>query len=159
MNYDEFLHTKVQVAPVSGFEVQPEKLSACLKPHQRDAVIWALKGGRRALFESFGLGKTVQELEWCRLVAEHENGQVLIVLPLGVRQEFTRDAAQLLRIDPPVYVRTMDEVRSTDAAIIMTNYERVRDGNIDPTYFVGAALDEASVLRSYWPKGYKGGKT
>lgn len=155
MNYDEFLHTKVQVAPVSGFEVQPEKLSACLKPHQRDAVIWALKGGRRALFESFGLGKTVQELEWCRLVAEHENGQVLIVLPLGVRQEFTRDAAQLLRIDPPVYVRTMDEVRSTDAAIIMTNYERVRDGNIDPTYFVGAALDEASVLRSYGSKTFQ----
>ena len=155
MNYDEFLHTKVQVAPVSGFEVRPEKLSSCLKPHQKDAVIWALKGGRRALFESFGLGKTVQELEWCRLVAEHENGQVLIVLPLGVRQEFTRDAAQLLYIDPPVYVRTMDEVRSTDAKIIMTNYERVRDGNIDPTYFVGAALDEASVLRSYGSKTFQ----
>ena len=155
MNYDEFLHTKVQVAPVSGFEVRPEDLSNCLKPHQRDAVIWALKGGRRALFESFGLGKTVQELEWCRLVAEHENGQVLIILPLGVRQEFTRDAAQLLHIDPPVYVRTMDEVRSTDAKIIMTNYERVRDGNIDPTNFVGAALDEASVLRSYGSKTFQ----
>lgn len=67
MNYDEFLHTKVQVAPVSGFQCQPEELSICLKPHQRDAVIWALKGGRRALFESFGLGKTIQELEWCRI--------------------------------------------------------------------------------------------
>lgn len=155
MNYDEFLHSKVQIAPVSGFEVRPEDLSDCLKPHQRDAVIWALKGGRRALFESFGLGKTVQELEWCRLVAEHENGQVLIVLPLGVRQEFTRDASQLLHIDPPVYVRTMDEVRSTDAKIIMTNYERVRDGNIDPSYFVGAALDEASVLRSYGSKTFQ----
>lgn len=155
MNYDEFLHSKVQTAPVSGFEVRPEDLSNCLKPHQRDAVIWALKGGRRALFESFGLGKTVQELEWCRLVAKHENGQVLIILPLGVRQEFTRDAAQLLHIDPPVYVRTMDEVRSTAAKIIMTNYERVRDGNIDPTYFVGVALDEASVLRSYGSKTFQ----
>lgn len=155
MNYDEFLHTKVQVAPLSGFEVRPEDLSDCLKPHQRDAVIWALKGGRRALFESFGLGKTVQELEWCRLVAEHENGQVLIILPLGVRQEFTRDAGQLLHIEPPVYVRTMAEVKATDAKIVMTNYERVREGDIDPTYFVGAALDEASVLRSYGSKTFQ----
>lgn len=155
MNYDDFLHSKVTVAPVSGFEVRPDDLSDCLKPHQRDAVIWALKGGRRALFESFGLGKTVQELEWCRLVAEHENGQVLIVLPLGVRQEFTRDAEQLLHIEPPVYVRTMVEVRSTEAKILMTNYERVRDGDIDPSYFVGVALDEASVLRSYGSKTFQ----
>ena len=85
MNYSEFLRSKIQVAPVSGFEVSQYQLSPCLKPHQKDAVIWALRGGRRALFESFGLGKTIQELEWCRLVAEHEKGQVLIVLPLGVR--------------------------------------------------------------------------
>ena len=155
MNYDEFLNTKVQVAPVSGFEVRSEDLSNCLKPHQKDAVIWALKGGRRALFESFGLGKTVQELEWCRLVAEHENGQVLIVLPLGVRQEFSRDAAQLLHMEPPVYVRSMAEVRATDVKIIMTNYERVRDGDIDPAYFAGVALDEASVLRSYGSKTFQ----
>ena len=30
------------------------------------------RGGRRALFESFGLGKTVQELEFCHLAAENE---------------------------------------------------------------------------------------
>ena len=68
MTYDDFLHSKIEVAPVSGFEIQPEDVHPALKPHQRDAVIWAIKGGRRALFESFGLGKTVQELEWCRLV-------------------------------------------------------------------------------------------
>lgn len=74
MNYDEFLHTKVEVAPKSGFLVSREALNKGLLPHQADAVKWALEGGRRALFESFGLGKTVQELEWCRLVAEHEGG-------------------------------------------------------------------------------------
>lgn len=88
-------------------------------------------------------------------MAEHENGQVLIILPLGVRQEFTRDAVQLLHIDAPVYVRSMAEARATDAKILMTNYERVRDGDIDPTYFVGAALDEASVLRSYGSKTFQ----
>lgn len=155
MEYMDFLRSKVQVAPVSGFEVSPEMLSCCLKPHQKDAVIWALRGGRRALFESFGLGKTIQELEWCRQVAAHEGGQVLIVLPLGVRQEFTRDAEQLLQIEAPVYVRTMAEVRATNAQILMTNYERVRDGDIDPTYFKGVALDEASVLRSYGSKTFQ----
>ncbi len=155
MNYNEFLHTKVQVAPVSGFTVAPEDIHPALKPHQRDAVIWACKGGRRALFESFGLGKTVQELEWCRLVQEHEQAPVIIVLPLGVRQEFTRDAVQLLGMDAPMYVRTMAEVRERPAKIYMTNYERVRDGDIDPTYFAGVALDEASVLRSYGSKTFQ----
>ena len=155
MEYIDFLKSKVQVAPVSGFEVSPKMLSDCLKPHQKDAVAWALRGGRRALFESFGLGKTIQELEWCRQVAEHEDGQVLIVLPLGVRQEFTRDAERLLHIEAPVYVRTMAEVKASNAQILMTNYERVRDGDIDPGYFKGAVLDEASVLRSYGSKTFQ----
>ena len=155
MDYSAFLRSKIEVAPVSGFEVRAEDIHPALKPHQRDAVMWAIKGGRRALFESFGLGKTVQELEWCRLVAEHENGPVLITLPLGVRQEFSRDAAQLLGMDPPVYVRAMAEVRENPAKIYMTNYERVRDGDIDPTFFAGAALDEASVLRSYGSKTFQ----
>lgn len=143
MNYNEFLHTKIEVAPASGFDVRPEDIHPALKPHQRDAVRWAIRGGRRALFESFGLGKTVQELEWCRLVQEHEQAPVIIVLPLGVRQEFTRDAVELLGMEPPVYVRTMEEVKANPAKIYMTNYERVRDGDIDPRYFAGAALDEA----------------
>ena len=159
MTYDDFLHTKVEVAPVSGFEVRPEDISPALKPHQRDAVMWAVKGGRRALFESFGLGKTVQELEWCRLVQEHEQWPVIIVLPLGVRQEFTRDAQQLLGMAPPVYITKMEQVNlkvyANKGTIFMTNYERVRDGDIDPHYFAGAALDEASVLRSYGSKTFQ----
>lgn len=155
MSYTDFLRSKIQIAPVSGFEVNPDDIHPALKPHQRDAVMWACKGGRRALFESFGLGKTVQELEWCRLVQEHEQAPVVIVLPLGVRQEFARDAVELLGMDAPVYVRTMAEVRATTAKIYMTNYERVRDGDIDPRYFAGAALDEASVLRSYGSKTFQ----
>ena len=60
MTYKEFLQTKVELATESGFEVSPDEINPALKPHQRDAVIWALKGGRRALFEAFGLGKTIQ---------------------------------------------------------------------------------------------------
>lgn len=59
MTYREFLETKIVLATESGFVVDPAEVNQVLKPHQRDAVMWALKGGRRALFESFGLGKTV----------------------------------------------------------------------------------------------------
>lgn len=155
MTYREFLQTKVELAEESGFDVDPAKVNSVLKPHQRDAVVWALKGGRRALFESFGLGKTIQEIEFCHLAAEHTRGQALIVLPLGVKQEFTRDAANLLGYQKPVYCRTMEEVRKTDAQIILTNYERVRDGDIMPEYFQVTSLDEASVLRSFGSKTYQ----
>lgn len=155
MNYKEFLQSKVELATDSGFVVEQERINKTLKPHQRDAVTWALKGGRRALFESFGLGKTVQELEFCHLAAEHENGQALIVLPLGVKQEFTRDAVEVLGYEKPEYCRTMEEVRGSTSQIVLTNYERVRDGDIRPEHFVATALDEASVLRSFGSKTYQ----
>lgn len=153
--YDQFLDDKIEVAKESGFEISLDEINPALKPHQKLAVQWAVRGGRRGLFERFGLGKTVQELEFCRIVTEHEGGQALIVLPLGVRQEFTRDARELLHIPEPVYVTCMDEVRASDAQILMTNYERVRDGDIDPKYFTAVSLDEAAVLRSYGSKTYQ----
>ena len=155
MNYLEFLKSKIEIAKDSGFEVEPSKVNKALKPHQKDAVIWALRGGRRALFESFGLGKTVQEIEFCHLAAEHENGRALIVLPLGVKQEFTRDAVELLGYEKPEYCRTMQEVEASKSQIVLTNYERVRDGDIRPDYFCATSLDEASVLRSFGSKTYQ----
>lgn len=155
MDYMEFLKTKVEIARDSGFEVPPDSVNTELKPHQRDAVIWALRGGKRALFESFGLGKTVQEIEFCHLAAGHEKGRALIVLPLGVKQEFTRDAVEVLGYEKPEYCRTMGEVKASKAEIVLTNYERVRDGDIDPTYFAATSLDEASVLRSFGSKTYQ----
>lgn len=155
MTYKEFLETKIELATESGFVVDPEKVNKVLKPHQRDAVVWALKGGRRALFENFGLGKTVQEIEFCHLAAEHSSGRALIVLPLGVKQEFTHDAVEVLGYEKPEYCRTMEEVEQSKSKIVLTNYERVRDGDIWPDYFAATSLDEASVLRSFGSKTYQ----
>jgi DNA modification methylase len=155
MTYREFLESKIDLATDSGFVVDRSKINPALKPHQADAVAWALKGGRRALFEAFGLGKTVQEIEFCHLAAEHTGGRALIVLPLGVKQEFTRDAVELLGYEKPEYCRTMEEVKACDSQIVLTNYERVRDGDIDPSYFAATSLDEASVLRSFGSKTYQ----
>ncbi len=155
MKYNEFLKTKIEIAKESGFSMDASAVNPALKPHQKDAVLWALRGGRRALFESFGLGKTIQEIEFCHLAANHQNGRALIVLPLGVKQEFTRDAVKILGYPAPEYCRTMKEVHASSAAIVLTNYERVRDGDIEPGYFVATSLDEASVLRSFGSKTYQ----
>lgn len=154
MTYTEFLRGKIVTAPVSGFSVRPEEIHPALKPHQRDAVIWACAGGRRALFESFGLGKTVQELEYARLVLKHTGGQALIVMPLGVRQEFVHDAVQLLEWDiPPIYITETEQ--AAGEGVYITNYERVRDGGVDPQAFDCCVLDEAAVLRSFGSKTYQ----
>lgn len=155
MDYIEFLKTKIELAPESGFEVDRSKINKALKPHQADAVAWALRGGRRALFESFGLGKTVQEIEFCCQAIKKEGGKALIILPLGVKQEFTQDAVNVLGYEKPKYVRNMQEVKEASERILLTNYERVRDGDIDPSYFTATSLDEASVLRSFGSKTYQ----
>jgi hypothetical protein len=156
MDYISFLRNKIDIAKDTGFDVSPSEITPELYPHARDGVIWACKGGRRAIFESFGMHKTVQELEWCRLVAKHTGGQTLIVMPLDVRGEFYHDAQEILHMEKPAYVRTMAEVaENADKPILITNYERVRDGDINLRHFAGVSLDEASVLRSYGSKTYE----
>lgn len=157
LTYAQFLARKIDVAPLVGLDVQASQLSPALKYHQRDSVLWALRGGRRALFEAFGLGKTVMQLEWARIVAEMTGGQVLIVAPLNVRREFFDDATHILHQQPPVYVKTQAEADAIKARVpvVITNYERVRDGDIDPRRFAGVTLDEAATLRSFGSKTYQ----
>jgi len=155
--YIDFLTSKIQIAPETGIEVNLPLIhfndGTILKPHQRDAIVWAIRGGRRALFESFGLGKTIQQLIICNELIKSQGGKALIVCPLGVRQEFKKDAESKLGIHL-TYVRNQNEVDNAEG-ILITNYERVRDGDIDPKTFTVTSLDEASVLRSYGSKTYQ----
>lgn len=152
--YLDFLNSKIEIATHSGFEVDASEISSVLKPHQQDAVQWAIRGGRRALFESFGLGKTLQQLEICRVITAREGGKALIICPLGVRQEFTLDARELLGLNV-TYVRTRAESAAATETIHITNYERVRDGDIDPDDYTVVSLDEASCLRDFGSKTYQ----
>lgn len=140
--YLEFLRGKVAVSRTIGFEVDDSELSPILKPHQRVAVKWAIRGGRRAIFASFGLGKTIIQLEILRLLLKHKGGRALLVAPLGVRQEFIRDA-KLIGIDLR-FVRHIEECG--DTGVYLTNFETVRDGKLDPSAFSVASIDEAAIL-------------
>lgn len=153
MNYEEFLRNKIQMAPQSGFDIDQSEINPLLKPHQKDIVQWALRGGRRAIFASFGLGKTFMQCEIMRIIQLHAGGRTLIVCPLGVRQEFRRDGKKL-GIDF-AFVRRTEEVENSPATHFLTNYESIRDGRLDPNIFTAVSLDEASILRSFGSKTYQ----
>lgn len=155
MIYSEFVKSKIAIAKLSGFKVNREDLPAILKEHQKDAVVWACRGGCRAIFAKFGLGKTLMQLAIMQeIIKKHPGKKGLIIAPLGVKQEFTRDAKEKLNLELE-YVRTNEEVSSAQTDICITNYERVRDGQINPAQFIAVSLDEASILRGFGTKTYQ----
>lgn len=150
-SYDDFLRAKVRLAEPKGFEVKPSAFNPLLKPHQRAIATWLVRQGRAACFAAFGLGKSVMQLEVVRVTRDLAGGYALITIPLGVRQEFYRDAAMLgITVR---FIRSFEEV-DDPTVIYLTNYETVRDGKLDPRRFSVASLDEASCLR-----GFGGSKT
>lgn len=151
MDYNDFLSTKFKFSKAYGFDIDKSAVHPLLHRHQPDIVQWAVKKGRCALFEKFGLGKTFQQLEIMRLLAERDLGRYLIIAPLGVRTVFAEDAAKLGT--QYQFVRRTDELGG--AGLYLTNYESVRDGKLDISLFTGVSLDEASVLRSYGSKTYQ----
>lgn len=186
MTYQEFLRSKVAAAPTFGFTPKSAPHPS-LFPHQRDKALWMCHGGRRADFSAFGLGKTREHLQVAKWVVEHDEWRdcpaccgvnegsdnpcpvcedigklsglgrrFLIVAPLGCRKDPFAEEARAMGIEL-TYVRTDAEVDAAPTGIVITNYERVRDGNItiSPERFAGAGLDEASVLRSYGSKTYQ----
>ena len=149
--YLRFLQGKFRLSPDQGFPVARGAIHPLLKPHQMDLVEWSCRKGRAALFAAFGLGKSFMQLETCRLILEVHGGTGLIVLPLGVRPEFMRDAEKLGI--PVRFIRRTEEVDGP--GLYLTNYESVRDGRLDVSGFTVASLDEASVLRSFGSKTYQ----
>jgi DNA modification methylase len=159
-DYQEFLKEKIKLVKPSGIKISESDIINIntgikkLKPHEIKAIQWAAIGGRRALFESFGLGKTCQQLGLAKLITDREQGKFLIIMPLGVKQEFKKDAIDFYNFEVE-YIRTLEECENSKHRILITNYERVRDGDINPNYFLGCSLDEASVLRGYGTKTYQ----
>ena len=152
--YIDFLKEKMAISHDIGFQIDRNDLTPTLYPHVKDSVEWAIRGGCRAIFSSFGMQKTVTQLEILRLIVKHEGGKALIVCPKRVVHEFTHQAKKHLEMDVQ-YVRNRSEVEACTTDVMVTNYERVRDGDIEPSYFVATSLDEASVLRGFGTKTYQ----
>ena len=146
MEYKEFLENKIIVAEKFGFK--PYKNKDILLPHQNVIVDWCIEGGRRAIFASFGLGKTVMQLSIARQCILKENKPFLIAMPLGVVGEFKKDNELLQSGYDIEYITDSDSIENYEPKIYLTNYERVRKGDIDASKFCGVCFDEASVLRN-----------
>jgi DNA modification methylase len=160
--YRQFLEAKMKVAPATGITVPMEAINPDLKPFTRAIVQWAAAGGCRAIFASFGLHKTSTQIELCRLLKSRAGGEALIVLPLGVRQEFFRDARERFHGEFAVSIQFIQSDAEYEAAradggdhIYLTNYESIREGKLDPSRFTIACLDEASILRSFGSKTFQ----
>lgn len=142
MLYDEFLQQKAQRVPCCGFTFEKSEMNEALFDWQKDIVCWALKKGKAALFEDCGLGKTVQQLEWCRIVSNHTQKPTLILAPLAVSNQ-TKNEGNKFGYDVAV-CRTQKDVKQ---GINITNYEMLE--HFDISRFGGVVLDESSILKHY----------
>lgn len=122
---------------VYGFTVEPLG--------NGDYYGFEIDGNRRYLLADFTVThNTFIQLEVVRIVRSKVGGMGLIVLPLGVRQEFVRDGEKLgTKVK---FIRRIEEADDPNG-IYLTNYETVRDGKLDPRLFSVASLDEAACLR------------
>lgn len=146
MDYQDFLKQKQKTVALRGIEVSESEINPKLFKFQRDIVRWALSLGKAALFEECGLGKTAQQLEWARLVAQYTGGQVLILAPLAVSDQTVREG---VKFDIAVkHVKSQEDVG--DSPIVITNYERLH--LFDASKFIGVVLDESSILKSFMGK-------
>jgi len=148
MEYEEFLKSKVVVAEKNGFDTSNVKYTEKLFPHQKDIAEFCLQGGRRAIFASFGLGKTFMQLEIAKQLISKFEKPFLIVCPLGVAGEFKRDNTKLGTGLEIQYITDTDSILEIKPMIYLTNYERIRKGDIEPSFFCGVSFDEASILRN-----------
>lgn len=158
MDYTDFLRAKIRLAQFKGFDVPLEQINSSLKPHTRDIVRWALQGGQRAIFASFGLHKTATQLEIFRQIGLARPEMLrLQVAPLGVRQEFRAEIEARFQGEHAIDMRFVRRDSEIDdpGTLYLTNYEAVREGNITVPRFGATSLDEASVLRSYGSKTYQ----
>jgi hypothetical protein len=154
--YRQFLETKIILTERTGFIVNDADLNPENFDHQNAAIKWAASLGRALLAMSFGLGKTRIQSELARLIHERTGKKFLVICPLGVKHQFSEEDGPKLGMVWQ-YCKTDDDIKNSQSAYIITNYERVRDGDITPALhdFGGVSLDEGSVLRSLGSKTYQ----
>jgi DNA modification methylase len=148
--YEEFLERKILEVKNTGFEYT--NFHENTFPHQRDVCQWALYGGKRAIFCSFGLGKSTMQLEIGKAVIEKTGRPFLIGLPLGVVGDFKEDAANILGLTVHYVTDQADAERISslysEPQIMLSNYDRIREGKFDPSYFGGVSFDEGDAIRN-----------
>lgn len=148
--YRQFLESKAPIAIDRGISGK-FTMKGDLRPHAKDIAAWMIRGGNRACFASFGLHKTSIQLQVCNSLLDADKTHIaLIVCPLGVRREFTKESVERGFKRTPIYFSSdaqLQALRAKGERLFITNYERVRDGGLNVRQFQIVTLDEASVLK------------
>jgi hypothetical protein len=139
-SYESFIAGKAKRFIPCGFDV--DSVNPQLFDFQQAIVKWGLRKGRAAFFEDCGLGKTAQQLEWARQVAEHTQRPVLIFAPLSVADQTVVEGDKF-----GVPVRLVADQSEIAAGVNITNYEKLERFN--PEGMGGIVLDESSILKGF----------
>ncbi len=135
-DYQTFLESKSIRDIPTGKQCGPSEVHKMLFDFQKLIVAWAVRRGRAAIFAGCGLGKTLMQLEWARIVG----GKCLIFTPLAVSAQTIREAKKI-GIEA-VYAHDQSE----SGQFTVTNYERI--SKFDPVLFDSVVLDESGILKS-----------
>lgn len=146
MTYEEFLKKKEMTIKPSGFIT--DNLNENLFDYQKAIVKWALRKGKAALFEDTGLGKTIQQLAWADAVNKHTYRPVLILAPLAVAEQTSKEAVKF-----GMKCKLCESHEDIVNGINITNYEKIH--KFDTSCFSGIVLDESSIIKSYSGKTTK----
>lgn len=138
--YEEILADKARSVPTSGFDA--DVTEPWLFPFQRQAVRWALAGGRRALFEDTGLGKSRQILAFADRVQRHTQGRVLVLAPLAVGPQIAQEAG-VVGLHGVSFSRTANVA----SRILVSNYDSL--DHFDGEEFAAVCADEAGILKNF----------
>ncbi len=164
-DYAEWIaKNKIDIQTDEGVNARRADLHPRLFEYQKDAVLWALRRGHGLLAERFGMGKTTQQIELLRQVHRLTGGAQLVICPLGVRTQFMHEDGPAMGVQF-AYVRTDEEAAAAleHSPYLITNYERVRDGNITREWIhanvTGVCLDEAAILGNLGTKTQDSFKT
>lgn len=145
INYNDFLNNKnkSKLPPGIPLDYFKDNLNKNLFPYQELIVRISLLKGRFLIGAECGLGKTLMQLEWARIISNYTDKPVLIVAPLGVAKQTAKEEA-------PKFGYTVNICRS-QADIIpginITNYEIIEKFNGD--VLGGVVLDESSILKNF----------
>ena len=140
MSYSDFLARKQVKAVKYGPTITAADVNSMLFDWQAEIVAWAANVGRAAIWADTGLGKTLMQVEWARIVAR--DGVAIIAAPLAVCHQTVREAG---KIDVPArYVRHQSEIDGP--GIYVTNYEML--AGFDPDTVDALVLDESSILKN-----------
>lgn len=145
-DYDAVIARKARRIADAGFE--PKPLNEHLFDWQKLITSWAIRKGRGALFESCGLGKTLQQLEWARQVCECTGRSVLILTPLAVAAQ-TELESQRFGIDAKHVRESVDWI---EGGVNVTNYDRMHKFAERVPSLAGVVLDESSCIKSFTGK-------